>query len=673
MATVRDLLWRVPEDYEQPASPVSISDLPEGQRSRLEADVRSIRGQPGGGGRRGRTEAILDDGSGSLRAVWFNRPWVADQLGVGQRVLVVGRADGGRFVVENHEVLAERRVVSEGAGGTPTNGPPGLADGVPRPRHRNIEGIGRGRWRSWTWAACHSAAAEPDPLPGTTRRTRGLPDLTAALRAIHFPAGRDEEVLARRRLAFEELFLYQLFVREAGRREREKLGQAPALDQAEEVHRRWQVGLPWPLTAEQSAAIEVIGRDLASGIPMRRLLMGEVGAGKTVVALSAVLRALGSGHQVALMAPTEVLARQHHLKIGQLIEGTGFEVHLLTGNVRGPERDLVLGEIATGPPSLTIGTHALIGEQVEFRSLGLVVIDEEHRFGVRQRSALGDGITRSRAIHRLHLSATPIPRTLALTVWGDLDLTELRELPGGRGPVETELLVGPDRERATVALASAVERGHQGFVVCPVIRDEGPGGRPSVEGEAARLSSGPLAGLRIGTLHGEMPEEAKAKTMSSFVAGEIDVLVSTTVIEVGIDVPNATVMVIEGAESFGLAQLHQLRGRVGRGRAASACFLVQSDEASSPNERLATLAGNADGFAIAEADLRLRGEGELTGTRQHGLPRFRVARLPRDEAILLEARAELDRLLLEGEGFDSPLVSPALSVARARFASGVEQ
>lgn len=667
--SVRDLLWLVPETYDEPAPLEPISQLVEGQRARLSAEVKSIRGHPGRGGRRGRTEAVLGDGPASLEVIWFNRPWVADQLDVGQSILAVGRLDGSRFVVESHEILPKPPESQE----PPVNGPPGLAEAVPRPRHRNFDGIGRGRWRSWAWEANRMAAAEPDPLPASIRRKRGLPDIASALRAIHFPVELGQAGEARHRLAFEELFLYQLFVREAGRRERIALGNAPVLDGGEDVHRAWLAGLPWSLTGHQEAAIEVIGRDLGSGDPMRRLLMGEVGAGKTVVALSAVLRTLASGHQAALMAPTEVLARQHFLKVRQLLEGTGFDAYLLTGSVRGPDRDALLGKLASGSPSLTVGTHALIGEQVAFGSLGIVVVDEEHRFGVRQRSALGVGIDRAKAIHRLHLSATPIPRTLALTVWGDLDLTELRELPEGRGAVDTALLAGTESEQAIEALRREVDLGHQGFVVCPVIRDEGSGGRPSVEGEAARLQAGPLSGYRIGALHGEMPEEAKAEVMTAFAEGRIDVLIATTVVEVGIDVPNATVMVIEGAESFGLAQLHQLRGRVGRGGEASTCFLIQGDDADSPNDRLSALVGTSDGFEIAEADLRLRGEGELTGTRQHGLPRFRVARLPRDEPILLETREELERLLAEGGGFDSPILAPAILTARARYGRGASE
>ena len=659
--TVRDLLWLVPDDYEEPAPPGSVADALGGRRCRLLAEVESIRSQPGRGGRRGRTEAMLRDDSGSIKAIWFNRPWVADQLGTGKSVLVVGRADGADFIVEGHEVR------SASTGGAREDGPPGLDGDVPRPRHRNFEGIGRGRWRSWAWEACRVAIAEPDPLPGGTRGFRRLPDIAAALRAAHFPASRDEAAAARERLVFEELFLYQLFVRERGRREREALGAAPVLNQGEPDHRSWLAGLPWQLTDQQAAAIEAIGGDLSSEVPMRRLLMGEVGAGKTVVALSAVIRTLGSGRQAALMAPTEVLARQHYLKVGQLLEGTGYEAHLLTGTVRGDERKVLLDELASGRPSLVIGTHALIGDQVEFGSLGLVVIDEEHRFGVRQRAALGGEVGRTPATHRLHLSATPIPRTLALTVWGDLDLTELRELPHGRGSVETVLLPAAEKDRALAELRSEVGRGRQGFVVCPVIRDDGPEGRPSVEAEASRLGTGPLAGCRIGLLHGELPEAEKEEVMAAFVAGTIDVLVSTTVIEVGIDVPNATVMLIEGAESFGLAQLHQLRGRIGRGQGASTCFLLDSEDGGPPNERLAALAGSGDGFEIAEADLRLRGEGELAGTRQHGLPRFSVARLPLDQAILEQARRELDRLDLAGNGLDSPLLAPALSEARDRF------
>jgi len=388
--------------------------------------------------------------------------------------------------------------------------------------------------------------------------------------------------------------------------------------------------------------------------------MGEVGSGKTVVAVHAMLKAVGSGAQAAMMAPTEVLAAQHHETISTMLAGSGVKTVLLTGSTPAADRKALLGGLAAGEVGILVGTHALLEEPVVFRRLGLAVIDEEHRFGVKQRRALDAKAPAGHSVHQLHMSATPIPRTLALTAYGDLDMTTLRELPAGRPPVVTEVVSEAGRPDAFARLRAELDRGRQAFVVCPLVDES-----PMVEGRAAaaeaeRLAAAELSGYEVGLLHGQMRPAQKEVAMAAFADGRTDVLVATTVIEVGIDVPNATVMVIEGADRFGLSQLHQLRGRIGRGEHGGTCFLFGESSGPRAARRLGALASTRDGFALAELDLEMRGEGEVAGTRQHGLPRFAVASLPRDIELLEAAREDLAgmgelELELLGESIRVPL------------------
>jgi ATP-dependent DNA helicase RecG len=659
VTTVFDLLWRFPHSYAEAPGRSRLADLETGVDSSVAVEVlssRRVRVR-----RRGLSvvEAVVADESGKLKAVWFNRHWVLDQLAPGRSLVLEGRLEKKGFVVSGHEPLD--------ASGGGAEGPPGPAADTPRPRHGAGGAIGPGRWRSWSWQACRAAGDLGDPLPSSVLRGRGLPGAGSAIREAHFPETVERSEVARRRLAYEELFLHQVVL--AGMRSRRSEGRREAmpLDCAGTVTGDWLRGLPFALTGGQRAAVDRIGQDLARTRPMGRLLMGEVGSGKTVVALWAMLRAVECGAQAAMMAPTEVLVGQHVSTIAGLLRGTGVKLGTLTGSSTPQQRAEVLASLESGEPSVVVGTQALLEDPVVFASLALCVVDEEHRFGVRQRERLDSKSPSGRSAHMLHLSATPIPRTLSLTSYGDLDVTAIRELPAGRLPVETVLAGERDRAGVFSRVRAEVERGRQAFVVCPLVEESAAVEARAAEAEAERLRTGELAGLEVGLIHGRMSPERREVAMKAFEAGRTDVLVATTVIEVGIDVPNASMIVIEGAERFGLSQLHQLRGRVGRGAHGGSCVLMSSSSSHSARRRLSALAAEPDGFRLAEIDLEMRGEGEVTGTRQHGLPRFRVARLPGDGGLLEAAREDLDRLVAEEGGLDGPVLGPSVVLAGDRF------
>jgi ATP-dependent DNA helicase RecG len=491
---------------------------------------------------------------------------------------------------------------------------------------------------------------------------------------MHFPRDAEDRETGRARLAFDELLLTQLVFLKRHVRRRERAS-AHRLSEPPSVSERWlRDALPFELTGDQRRVIETIREELASGRPMQRLLMGEVGSGKTVVALYAMLRAVEHGMQAALMAPTETLAEQHFATLQRLIGGESVPAALLTGSTPARRRADILGKLQSGELALIVGTHALIEPDVRFRALAVGVVDEQHRFGVRQRSALeekgakavgGEGPIGARpAPHVLHMTATPIPRTLALARYGDLDVSALRELPRGREVIETRIVAGEHaRERAYEKLREQCGEGRQAFVVCPLVEESNPADRgPSGAGaggevevraaraEYERLAKGELDGFELELLHGGMRPAEKQEAMARFASGKADVLVATTVIEVGIDVPNATVMVVENAERFGLSQLHQLRGRIGRGEHRSSCLLMGPPGA----RRLRAMVEHSDGFRLAEIDLELRSEGELVGTRQSGLRQFEIACLPEDAALLERARARAEVIVATDPGLEAP-------------------
>jgi len=653
IATLADLLEHLPHSHRDRRDVRLIGALGLGEEATIAVNVRSVTVKPMRDRRRKRVEARVFDESAPLVAVWFNQPWLARQLGEGAQLLLHGKLRRrGEFWVSEHELL----------GGEAPVHTVGLV-----PVHPATEGITAGRLRQLVWDSYDRIFDVVDPLPARLRAHERLGDRPAALAAAHFPDREEDERDGRRRLAFEELFLLQLAV--AGRRRARREGRrAQPLASRGVVVDRWRWSLPFELTGDQVRAMSQIDADLAGDRPMQRLLMGEVGSGKTLVALSAMLRAVENGAQAALMAPTETLAEQHHRTLDSLLGGV-VPLELLTGSTSAARRREVLARLASGELQLAVGTHALIEDVVELRDLALVVVDEQHRFGVRQRAALDAKAPDGLAPHALHMTATPIPRTLSLTAYGDLDATVLRELPKGRRPVETHVVDGGRaRARAYERIREEIAAGRQCFVVCPLVEESEALQAKAATAEYERLRTTEFRDQRVELIHGQLPSKAKQAAMEAFASGEADVLVATSVIEVGIDVPNATVMLIEAAERYGLSQLHQLRGRVGRGSHDSLCILFGDPRLP----RLDAIARERDGFRLAEVDLELRGAGDVLGTRQHGLPEFRVARLPEDTELLVRARDRADAILLDDPRLEQPEHGLLRAAVVGRFGSELD-
>jgi ATP-dependent DNA helicase RecG len=651
-----DLLRHVPHSYRDRADPVRLGDLRLGEEATVEIEVAGAKLRPTRRRRLTILEADVFDESGKAKAVWFNRAWLADRLQPGARLLIRGKLEKRGFNVSEHEFLDS----------APSSSPAGLHTTGIVPVHPASERLRPQRIREWIWQAAPMARHAVEPIPGRLRRELRMADATDSVVASHFPADEHQAEAARERLAFEELFLYQAALI-SRRSRRVSRSQGIALPEAGDGVGAWLESLPFELTADQRRAIDEIDSDLDRAQPMQRLLMGEVGSGKTVVALYAMLRAIEAGHQAALMAPTETLAEQHFRTLETLLAAEPARATLLTSATPPARRRELLDSLAAGRPQLVVGTHALIEESVEFSSLAVAVVDEQHRFGVRQRAALDAKGPGKRLPHVLHMTATPIPRTLSLTAYGDLDTTALRELPAGRRPIRTRVVGEDRRPGAYEFIRERLREGRQAYVVCPLVSDSEAIEAKAAEAEAKRLAATELRDFKVALLHGQMSSDQKARAMDAFSSGEADVLVATTVIEVGIDVPNATVMLVEGAERFGLSQLHQLRGRVGRGSHESFCILFGDPESDAAKARLEAIAGECDGFALAEVDLSLRGEGEILGTRQHGLPRFRAASLPEDTALLLEARRRVLELRDRFGSLEAPGVGPLMDEARRRF------
>ncbi len=658
LETTGDLLEHLPVDSREARS---VAGLRAGEQATVAVEVRTIAARPVRRRKmRPLVEAVVFDATGSMRATFFNQPWLVDRYPPKTRLLLHGKADGrGGFGVSHHAPSAQ-----------PLGAQPAGPQREAVAHYPASDGVTSTQILTLVEGARDGLRDIIEFLPAGARVCERLPDRAAALAAMHFPRVRGDLEAGRRRLAYEELLLAQLlFLRRRHRRNQDS--GAAALEERPTLTARWLGdALPFTPTGDQLRAIEAIGCDLARTRPMQRLLMGEVGSGKTVVALHAMLRAVEHGHQAALMAPTETLAEQHFATIQRLLGAESVSAALLTSSTPARRRADTLDKLASGELSLLVGTHALIEPDVVFRSLAVAVIDEQHRFGVRQREALVDrrGGRSPRQAHVLHMTATPIPRTLSLARYGDLDTTSLHELPSGRRPIRTRLVAGEsERPAAYEHLRAELAAGRQAFVVCPVIDELGEGETPgeSVGGaagadarselkaataELARLRDGELAGWDLALLHGAMRPREKQQAMEAFVSGRARVLVATTVIEVGIDVPNATVMLIENAERFGISQLHQLRGRVGRGEHPASCFLVGPVGSA----RLRALVEHSDGFRLADIDLELRSEGDLAGTRQSGLRQFEVARLPEDAPLLELARARAETIFTSDPGLSSP-------------------
>jgi ATP-dependent DNA helicase RecG len=687
VSTLGELLEHLPRDRREART---VGELRAGEQATVAVRVRSIAGrQVRKRGMRGLVEATVFDDSGSMRATFFNQPWLVKSYPPGTQLVLHGKADGGGRFRVSHHALASKAAAEGGSTGGSGSGrdlSPPVASNVSRnaglpsgsSELRSVahypagEGVSSTQILALVREARHGLGDVLEPLAAAVRASERLPGRAAALAAIHFGGGEHEPREGLRRLAFEELLLTQLvFLLRRGRRAEQ--AHTRALREPPTLSARWLAeGLPFALTGDQRKAIERIGRDLEQDRPMQRLLMGDVGSGKTVVALHAMLRAVEHGAQAALMAPTETLAEQHFATVQRLLGAENIRCELLTGSTTAKRREQIVGRLASGELSLLLGTHALIEPDVRFRELAVAVVDEQHRFGVRQRSAL-ESHDPAKPPHMLHMTATPIPRTLALARYGDLDRSVLRELPRGRQAIDTRIVAG-EEERADAyrLLREQLDGGRQAYVVCPLVEDDAQDGakegvRDGVktgvreEGEARaakaefeRLRAGELAGHSVELLHGQMRPREKQAAMAAFASGEANVLVATTVIEVGVDVPNATVMLVENAERFGISQLHQLRGRIGRGEHRSTCFLATSGAAAG-SLRLRALAQHSDGFRLAEIDLRLRREGELVGTRQSGLGQFKFASLPEHDELLERARAQAEAILAEDPELCGPL------------------
>jgi ATP-dependent DNA helicase RecG len=614
LETIRDLLEHRPRRYESAVPERRIADLQGDEEVALAAEVLTVSER-----RRGRLKIVtarVADDSGTITATWFNQPWLKTQLQPGTRVRLRGKPSRYGFDVRSYD-LGEASATADFA-----------------PVYPASEDIAANRLRGLVEAALPHARDLPDALPAETRQRLDLPLLPDAFTALHRPRDGREAEAGRRRLAFDELLVLQLGIaRRAREREAER---APELGAPGELVARYLDVLPFELTPHQRSAIGEIDADLARSMPMQRLLQGDVGSGKTVVALYALLRAVERGRLGALMAPTETLAEQHFLTVEPICAELGVRVGLLTGSVKGRGEDA----------QIVVGTHALIQEGVDLGELAVAVVDEQHRFGVEQRKALVEG----RTPHVLHMTATPIPRTLALTVYGDLAVSEIAKPPAARKPIVTRWIPEERAAEAYRRLRRLLEEGRQAYVVCPLVEESETSRARAAEQEAERLGRAELRGFRVGCMHGRLRPGERRELMRRFKERELDVLVATTVIEVGVDVPNATVMIVQEADRFGLAQLHQLRGRVGRGAEQSYCLLAsraKEELTESARERLEALVATTDGFELAERDLEIRGEGQLLGTRQSGLSDLKFTRLRADRPLLELARREAAALVDE--------------------------
>ena len=647
LVTVEDLLYRFPTRYEDRGHFQTIASLRPGVVSSVLGEVLSCGIRPTRRPRFKIFEMLVRDSTGSLRAIWFNQPFLNDVFHPHQRVVLFGKLE---LTSHGLQMQSPQYEIVEGAGAdVEESGEPALEGTVHTgrivPVYEKTGTLTAKMQRSLVHQALQTLPADvQDPLPPAVRQRQHLIERRDALEQVHFPAADApvEELNAfrspaHRRLIFEEFFLFQLgIVLRRRRADSERKGRAVVV--TDKVREAVRQVLPFKLTGDQKTVIREIVTDMQRPQPMNRLLQGDVGSGKTIVALMASLVAMENNLQVAFMAPTEILAEQHYFNIRRLLEHSRFRIALLTGATPAKRRRELLAELAGGSMHMAIGTHALVQEDVAFRELGLAIIDEQHRCGVLQRATL-----RAKGLHPdvLVMTATPIPRTLALTTYGDLDVSVMREMPPGRQPILTTARPESRRDDVYAFVRQQIEQGRQAYIIYPLVEESAKVDLKAATEMADHLQNDVFPDFRLALLHGRLKQDAKDRVMGAFVRGEFDILVSTTVVEVGVDVPNATVMVIEHAERFGLSQLHQLRGRVGRGAHKSYCILLhQFGLTDQGRERLKALTATTDGFEIAERDLQLRGPGDFFGTRQSGLPTLRVGDLLRDHALMEEARRE---------------------------------
>ena len=631
--TLSDLLCHYPRRYLDFSKPYSIAEAPADTECVVKAEVFA---KPGGrilpGGRRMERITAGDDVS-SLEITWFNNPYAAQKLELGQEYYFQGIVTGGmlRRQMVNPQVRTDAQVKSS------------PFEAV----YPQTEGLTSSAIAKCVRQLLPHAELLPDPLPSEMLKKYRLLSKADAVRAIHCPATEEEAFAARRRLIYEELLVLQLGI---GRMKNHGAASTGAPMKKADASPFWE-SLSFSPTGAQRRAVEEILTDMSGETSMNRLLQGDVGSGKTLVAAAAIWACIRAGYQAALLAPTEILASQHAENLNRLLSPFGMRVALLTGGMKAAARRTTLAAIRDDEADLIVGTHAILSEGVEFARLGLAVVDEQHRFGVRQRGLLAEKAANP---HLLVMSATPIPRTLGLLMYSDLDISILDELPPGRKPVKTRCITGKKRADLYGFLDREIDSGRQVYIVCPAIEDAGGSGLNAVKSYYEDIAKAYLPDRRVGLMHGKLKPKEKAEVMDDFKSGRLDALVSTTVIEVGVDVPNATVMVIENAERYGLSALHQLRGRVGRGAAESWCFLVSDNASESVQKRLKFLCSTSDGFAVAQYDLETRGPGDFFGSRQHGLPTLQIADLMNDTRTLHAAQSEAVALLAEDPLLERP-------------------
>lgn len=656
ISTVGDLLYHLPRRYLDRSDVAAIGGVKTGEEATVVGRVTSVESRTGRNRRRILTVTIFD-GTGYLSGVWFNQDYHRERLRQGVEVAFSGKVlyQQGMLQITNpgYDVLS---------GEEGDDRAEAIHTGRIIPLYPATAGVSSAALRRLVNAALEQVAGLADPIPGRVRRKFDLPPLEEALREAHFPTGPGALKKARHRMAFDELFTMQVGLALRRRRRLDERG-GISFDAPGRLTTSLLGSLPFELTASQERAWSEIRADMERPLRMNRLLQGEVGSGKTVVAVLALLKAVENGRQAALMAPTEVLAAQHHSRISEMLDGQPVRIGLVTSAAP----PALAGALADGSVDIAVGTHALIQEHAVFKDLGLVVIDEQHRFGLDQRQTLAGKGERADI---LHMSATPIPRTLSMTLFGDLDMSVIDELPAGRKGVVT-VVAGADQRRGAYAMvANEIAAGRQAFVICPLVNASDKLEARAAEDEARRLSK-VFAGRCLGLLHGQMKSAEKRAVMERFEAGEIDVLISTVVVEVGIDVPNAKVMVVENADRFGLAQLHQLRGRVGRGTERGMFVLFAEPTTPEAEERLEAIRRYSDGFELAEADLRIRGQGSLFGSRQSGLPDLKVARLS-STRLLVRARKEAFALVDADPGLDREENAPLKWETNRRFGGSLD-
>lgn len=633
IVTLSDLLCHYPRRYVDFSKPYSIAEAPADTECVVRAEVFA---KPGGrilpGGRRMERITAGDAVSG-LEITWFNNPYATRKLEIGQEYYFQGIVTGGmlRRQMVNPQVRTPQQVTASPF----------------EPVYPQTEGLSSSVIAKCVAQLLPHAELLPDPLPPEMLRKYRLLSKAEAVRAIHRPGSEEEAHAARRRLIYEELLVLQLGI---GRMKNRGAAATGAPMRQADPEPFWQ-SLPFSPTGAQRRAVDQILADMAGDTSMNRLLQGDVGSGKTLVAAAAIWACIRAGYQAALLAPTEILASQHAENLNRLLSPFGMRVALLTGGMKATARRTTLAAIRQDEADLIVGTHAILSQGVEFARLGLAVIDEQHRFGVRQRGMLAEKATNP---HLLVMSATPIPRTLGLLIYGDLDISILDELPPGRTPVKTRCITGKKRRDLYHFLDQEIGRGRQVYLVCPAIEDTPDGGLTAVRSYYEDIAKTLLPDRRVGLMHGKLKPKEKAAVMEDFKEGRLDALVSTTVIEVGVDVPNASVMVIENAERYGLSALHQLRGRVGRGAAESWCFLVSDNSSETVQKRLKFLCSTTDGFAVAQYDLETRGPGDFFGSRQHGLPTLQIADLMNDTRTLHAAQSEAAALLAADPLLEKP-------------------